>query len=34
MAFLNKAIKFVATFRDDMKLIDKVFRHFAIVFRL
>ena len=29
--FFNEAIKFAATFRDDVKLFDEAFRHFTIV---
>ena len=29
--FFNEAIKFAATFRDDVKLLDEAFRHFTIV---
>ena len=27
----NKAIKFAATFRDDVEMLDQTFRHFTIV---
>ena len=29
--FFNEAIKFAATFRDEVKLLDEAFRHFTIV---
>ena len=29
--FINKAIKFAVTFRDDVELLDQAFRHFTIV---
>ena len=28
--FINKAIKFAVTFRDDVELLDQAFRHFTI----
>jgi len=29
--FINKAIKFAVTFRDDVELLDQAFRYFTIV---